>query len=997
MASKRFNAISDPDAPGFTQQTLFSPNESQAAKRYNPYPRLVATDSDIREIIHRGAAEGKIGCDLEFNDNRITIFGAACRDTAGATRWHDGLANEILEVAEKSGAVIVGHSTIGAEKFQFEKHLGHKTDVKLYGCSMIGHHLVNGDMTKLAGKEEGEEAGSLGLMGLQTLTALDTDLPHYKDCRGKYCQSAGPSPCPTHRVFDYCAVDAWASLEASYKQDKEMARLGVPQAFYRDCIELTEICVDMETAGLRIDREWVKVMDKRGSEFKVHLFPFETVNNKPVYNQFNPKSSQHILKYCTEKGISLKDTTKDEIAKVLEKAAKKEGIFGENIKVLCDQLEQAPELSENLDTLYRLYQYKNAGKGVKSWFDEKYYGKDGRIHPRFITTGTCTGRLSSSKPNFTNIGARGWAKELKKAVIPDEGMDFVESDWSQLELRIILYLAGYDVSSVGSDAFLWLVQNSGNSFDKAAVTMAMSARDVGKSVSHGCLTADHEVLTPSGWIPIDKWEGQDIATWATTGEVAFAQPLRYIQTEADETIELSGTAISQRVTKDHKFPVFSQGTWKGKSYKTWHTRTTQELEKMRLPLCGDHNSNAVYSTEDLQRAIAIQADGSKCKNWPGWWKFHVKRPRKVKRIAELFGVDLPLRKDGAFSGCVNFSSPLLSDTKQLTWEFLNTTADQKRACVEESTLWDGTRGKTTRVYMGADTQSMCVLQTLAALSNQQGLWRVGGPGGYPGSTKIVNKLSYNVRKYADIARIDKREIQESVKVFCFTTTSGYFMVRRNNTISVTGNSDYLEGIQVKTGEELESPRMKHEIEIGARIVYTKRNFPQLKRDWEYRGGLVTFTGANMAERIFGDKSLANRRKAHGIIEGVYFKQFFAIRQWQMSVLEQAETGLVKSPSGRVLKLYGSPEDDAKMAVAFLGQGLGGDHARSVMLKRKREEGVIPVLMVHDSLVQQVPKEWTDAQARALMASMQLETPLLPGFVNPGKIRRGPNYGDIQLI
>jgi hypothetical protein len=215
--------------------------------------------------------------------------------------------------------------------------------------------------------------------------------------------------------------------------------------------------------------------------------------------------------------------------------------------------------------------------------------------------------------------------------------------------------------------------------------------------------------------------------------------------------------------------------------------------------------------------------------------------------------------------------------------------------------------------------------------------------------------------------------------------------------SILHGSNYAEGLQIKTGEELETPRLKKEIEVGARVVYNRKTFPQLKRDWMYRGGFVTFTGANMAERIFGDKSLENRKKAHDIVEGVYFKEFFAIREWQMKVLEQAETGLVQSPSGRVLRLYGSPEDDAKMAVAFLGQGLGGDHARSVILERSRKEGIIPVLTVHDSVVQQIPKSWSNKQALEIMASMQAETPLLPGYVNPGKVKRGPNYGDIELI
>ena len=390
------------------------------------------------------------------------------------------------------------------------------------------------------------------------------------------------------RVFDYCAIDSWGSLAAAYNQEAEMAALGIPHRFYRDCLELTDICMEMEKTGLRIDREWVKHMDKAGTEFKDKLFPFEMVNKKPVYTEFNPKAAPQITAYFATLGISLKDSTKAEVAKVLEKYARKEGILGETIKELCENLEISPELSPSLDVLYRLYQYKDAGKGISSWFDDKYYGRDGRIHPRFITTGTCTGRLSSSRPNFQNLGARGWAKELKKAIIPEDGYDFVESDWSQLELRIILYLAGYDVKNIPLDAFKWLVAQAPGAFDRAASLMAMSGRDVAKSISHGCLTADHEVLTPSGWIPINSWSGQKIATWATTGEVAFTQPLWYIETSAEETIEFKGTGLDQRVTLNHKFPVLSSGTWKGKVYNTWHDMKAGELTKNRLPICGAH-------------------------------------------------------------------------------------------------------------------------------------------------------------------------------------------------------------------------------------------------------------------------------------------------------------------------------------------------------------------------------------------------------------------------
>ncbi len=686
---KGWKSIADPNDPKFQQATLFGAEDKHG--KYNPYPRILSTVSDAREVIRKGAEEGLIGSDLEFNSNRPTILGVSCRDTTVAVRWDDGLAAEVIDAAIKAGATIVGHSTIGAEKQQYQKALGISTPVSLWDCSMIAHHMVNGDMTKMAGKDEADDAGALGLMGLSTVASLYTDLPNWKQCRGKYCVG----PCPAHRIFDYCAVDSWASLAAFNKIKDEMRALNIPYSFYRDCVEQTDICVRMELNGVHVDRSWVETMEKRGAEYKATLFPVELVNHKEVYAQFNPKSGKQILAYCKENKIDLTKTTKTDIAKALEKQASKEGFIADNVKGLCEALELATEISPALDTLFRLYSFKNAGKGTKSWFDPKYFGPDGKVHARFVTTGSCTGRLSSSKPNYQNLGARGWAKELKKAIIPPEGYDFVESDFSQLELRVILYLAGFDIAGIGKDAFEWLVDYSQGAFLRAAAMASMSERDIAKSVSHG--------------------------------------------------------------------------------------------------------------------------------------------------------------------------------------------------------------------------------------------------------------------------------------------------------------SDYLEGIQVLTPQEFESAKIKTEIEAGARAVYLKSHKPRLTRDWLFRDGIVTFTGANLAERLFGDKSLANRKKALEITEDIYFEKFFSIREWQMKVLDQAENGVIQAPTGRILRLYGRPADDAKMAVAFLGQGVGADHVRATMLQYSRLLNVIPDLNVHDSLVFARPKEESNESVKEFLSLMQQEEPLLPGFVCPGKMKRGPNYGSIEQI
>lgn len=664
--------------------------------KYTPYPLLPRGKDEalawFPSVLQEAAESGLIGTDLEFNKSGPTILGISSDTRAVAVPWTNALAQQVIAATVVSKANLVGHSTIGAEKQQYEKALGIKTPTAIYDCSMIAHHLVNADFTKMAGKEEGEEAGSLGLMGLWTVASLYTDLPNWKDCRKTQCEG----PCPYHAVFDYCAVDSWASLVSFREQTRQMREFGIPHSFYRDRIDLTDICVRMEQNGLRVDREWVKKLDEQSQAFKDTLFPYEIVNGKIQFNEVNPKSGKQVLKYCQESGISLDATTKGDIAKALEVAARKDGISAKDTRELVKSLEVSrADLSNQTDFLFRLYQFKDSGKGSKSWFDDKYFGEDGLIHPRFNSTGASTGRLSSSRPNMQNLGVRGWAQELKKAIIPPEDCDFLESDFSQLELRVVLYLAGMDMAAIGADAFTWLAANSNGLFTKAAANLGMSERDVAKSISHG--------------------------------------------------------------------------------------------------------------------------------------------------------------------------------------------------------------------------------------------------------------------------------------------------------------ADYMEGLQVLSPSQLSDKKIKSEVEYGARVVYQRKYLPHLSRDWDYRGGIVSFTGANLAERLFGDRTLPNRKRALEIVEDVYFKSFFGIREWQMKVLAQAESGYVQSPVGRRLRLYGTAEDDAKMAVAFFGQGVGADHVQSVMLRFDRELDVIPALNVHDSLVFPIQKGWSNEQAKDFIGLMQEETKLLPGFSAPGKIKRGPNYGEIKQI
>jgi DNA polymerase-1 len=85
---------------------------------------------------------------------------------------------------------------------------------------------------------------------------------------------------------------------------------------------------------------------------------------------------------------------------------------------------------------------------LSSTYNKPLFGriKNGRVFSHFNSTGTTTGRFSSSDPNMQNIPTVPFIKgnpesSIRNLFVPDKDKVFINADYSQIELRIMAELS----------------------------------------------------------------------------------------------------------------------------------------------------------------------------------------------------------------------------------------------------------------------------------------------------------------------------------------------------------------------------------------------------------------------------------------------------------------------------------------------------------------------------------------------------------------------------
>ena len=316
-----------------------------------------------------------------------------------------------------------------------------------------------------------------------------------------------------------------------------------------------------------------------------------------------------------------------------------------------------------------------------------------------------------------------------------------------------------------------------------------------KRTVHGCFSGDHEVLTPTGWVRFDQYDwATPIAEWDPATELLdFRTPLaRYIRHHSGEMVSLDGMSLSAFVTPDHGFPVrTSQGRYR-------RYAAAQLPRANSLPTVGCLPGNADHKSVDVQLYAAIQADGHITEDGR-LVVFHLKRLRKRRRLEMLLQAGGYAYQFGANSdGSVSYRIQAVDVARVLGWflptgvkrfdlvEILSWTAALRQIFLAETVEWDGTTHRGCRSYITTSQHNADVVQAVAHCTDQQALLRRSNRLG----RKPLYRLSFNRRKFAALESITRTTSQWSGMIYCPKTSTGYFLVRGNGKVYVSGNTAY---------------------------------------------------------------------------------------------------------------------------------------------------------------------------------------------------------------
>lgn len=236
--------------------------------------------------------------------------------------------------------------------------------------------------------------------------------------------------------------------------------------------------------------------------------------------------------------------------------------------------------------------------------------KRGRLAVPLSYYGASTGRWTASKGAAINMQNLKRGSFLRKAIMAPEGHVLVVGDLSQIEPRVLAWLAGYDellgIFRSGQDPYAMFGRQMFNRPDLTKEN-GPELRQSAKSALLGCFGPDTPVLTQRGWVPIVSVQATDIVwdgeEW-TTHQGVVPQGEKEVL-----------TALGISATSDHEILT-------GRGWAEWSEVLSDPfLLKSALSLASSPvsggNAKEMATTQECAARAGGRGSATATTSWPG--------------------------------------------------------------------------------------------------------------------------------------------------------------------------------------------------------------------------------------------------------------------------------------------------------------------------------------------------------------------------------------------
>ena len=224
------------------------------------------------------------------------------------------------------------------------------------------------------------------------------------------------------KAAEYTCYGAWVSVKCRKVLEDKLEAAGMKRLMNEMEMPLSLVLYDMQKEGVAVRREELK---SYGDALVARIEELEHAIHEQAGVDFNINSPKQLGEVLFETmqipGGKKTKTGYSTAADVLEK------------------------LSADYPIVRDILEYRGLTKLKSTYADglAAFIEADGRIHTNFNQTITATGRISSTEPNLQNIPMRmELGRKIRKVFVPREGYEFMDADYSQIELRVLAHMSG---------------------------------------------------------------------------------------------------------------------------------------------------------------------------------------------------------------------------------------------------------------------------------------------------------------------------------------------------------------------------------------------------------------------------------------------------------------------------------------------------------------------------------------------------------------------------